>query len=219
MPANGGAEKLLFAGREKMTRDRRFSKDGSRVTISNARPKDAGTYYCMFDLQPPVVLRHTIDVQYAPTVRAMGRPEQHIPRGQSVSLECQAEGNPEPIIRWSRQEGPLPSGKRSEEVRPVSPSPLRGTLAERLRSLFLRSAMPTYSPPMHLLVSLLYHCSSIHRHSSPFPSPALYPPCSRLPSCASPPLTLMGVSLPRREGKWLASPLCQSLKSREEVAF
>lgn len=117
VPANGGAEKLLFAGREKITRDRRFSMDGPRVTISNARPRDAGTYYCMFGLQPPVVLRHTIDVQYAPTVRAMGRPEQHIPRGESVTLECQAEGNPEPIIRWSRQEGPLPSGKRSEEVR------------------------------------------------------------------------------------------------------
>ncbi|XP_037781032.1 protein amalgam-like [Penaeus monodon] len=120
VPANGGAEKLLFAGREKITRDRRFSMDGSRVTISNARPKDAGTYYCMFGLQPPVVLRHTIDVQYAPTVRAMGRPEQHIPRGDSVTLECQAEGNPEPIIRWSRQEGPLPSGKRSEEAQSLT---------------------------------------------------------------------------------------------------
>lgn len=120
VPANGGAEKLLFAGREKITRDRRFSMDGPRVTISNARPRDAGTYYCMFGLQPPVVLRHTIDVQYAPTVRAMGRPEQHIPRGESVTLECQAEGNPEPIIRWSRQEGPLPSGKRSEEAQSLT---------------------------------------------------------------------------------------------------
>ncbi|KAG7174081.1 Lachesin-like 8 [Homarus americanus] len=89
--------------------------DGSRLTISHTRPRDAGTFLCQFDLEPPLQLKHTLDVQYAPTVRSLVPPEQRVAKGKGVTLECTARGNPEPIIRWSRQEGPLPSGQRSQQ--------------------------------------------------------------------------------------------------------
>ncbi|XP_071534826.1 protein amalgam-like isoform X2 [Panulirus ornatus] len=113
VPANGGSEKLLSVGKDKVMPDPRMTVDGSRLTISHTRPRDAGTFICHFDLEPPVQLRHTLDVQYASSVKAMVPPEQHVARGKSVTMECKAHGNPEPIIRWSRQESSLPSGQRS----------------------------------------------------------------------------------------------------------
>ncbi|XP_050695515.1 lachesin-like isoform X2 [Eriocheir sinensis] len=113
--AHGGKERLLAVGDEKVTRDRRISIERARLVISHARPRDAGTFLCFFDIDPPVQLKHTLDVQFAPTVRSLAPPEQHVPKGTTITLECRAQGNPEPIIRWSRQEGPLPSGLRSEQ--------------------------------------------------------------------------------------------------------
>ncbi|XP_071534823.1 protein amalgam-like [Panulirus ornatus] len=113
VPANGGSEKLVSVGSDKVMPDPRMTVDGKRLTISHIRPRDAGTFICQFDLEPPVQLRHTLHVQYAPSVRAMVPLQQHVAKGKSVTLECKAHGNPEPIIRWSRQEGPLSSGKHS----------------------------------------------------------------------------------------------------------
>ncbi|XP_069172848.1 protein amalgam-like [Procambarus clarkii] len=112
VPANGGSEKLLSVGTDKVTPDPRMAVDGSRLTISHTRPRDAGTFICQFDLEPPLQLRHILDVQYAPSVRSLVPPEQRVAKGHNVSLECKAHGNPEPIIRWSRKEGHLPSGDR-----------------------------------------------------------------------------------------------------------
>lgn len=114
--AHGGKERLLAVGDEKVTRDRRISIERARLVISHARPRDAGTFLCFFDIDPPVQLKHTLDVQFAPTIRSLAPPEQHVPKGTTITLECRAQGNPEPIIRWSRQEGPLPSDIRNEQV-------------------------------------------------------------------------------------------------------
>ncbi|XP_042241770.1 protein amalgam-like [Homarus americanus] len=115
VPAAGGKEKLLVVGNERVTKDRRITVEGSRLTISHARPRDAGIFLCMFEMDPPIQLKHTLDVQFAPSIRSLAPPEQHVAKGITVTLECKAQGNPEPTIRWSRQEGPLPSGLRSEE--------------------------------------------------------------------------------------------------------
>ncbi|KAK3871120.1 hypothetical protein Pcinc_023712, partial [Petrolisthes cinctipes] len=115
MPASGGSEKLLTVGTDKVAPDPRISITGSRLTISHTRPRDAGTFLCHFDVEPPVQLRHQLDVQYAPNVRALVPPEQHVARGKTITLECQAHGNPEPIIRWSRQGGTLPSGRHTSQ--------------------------------------------------------------------------------------------------------
>ncbi|KAK4287372.1 hypothetical protein Pmani_039553 [Petrolisthes manimaculis] len=74
IPPNGAKEKLLSVGREKVTRDRRITVEGARMTISHARPRDAGEYLCEFDLEPPVQLKHRLDVQFAPTIKALVPP-------------------------------------------------------------------------------------------------------------------------------------------------
>ncbi|XP_071534822.1 protein amalgam-like [Panulirus ornatus] len=115
VPANGGSEKLVSVGSDKVMPDPRMTVDGSRLTISHIRPRDAGTFICQFDLEPPVQLRHILDVQFAPSIKAMVPPEQHVARGKSVTLECKAHGNPEPIIQWSREASLLPSGQRNQQ--------------------------------------------------------------------------------------------------------
>nr|XP_053632749.1 limbic system-associated membrane protein-like [Cherax quadricarinatus] len=115
VPASGGSEKLLSVGSDRVTPDARITVDGSRLTISHTRLRDAGTFICQFDLEPPVQLRHTLDIQYAPSIRALVPREQRVAKGNTVFLECKAQGNPEPVIRWSRKEGDLPSGHRTEQ--------------------------------------------------------------------------------------------------------
>ncbi|XP_071534829.1 protein amalgam-like isoform X2 [Panulirus ornatus] len=115
MPGNGGSEKLISVGNDKVIPDPRMTVDGSRLTISHTRPRDAGIFICHFDLEPPLQLRHVLDIQYAPTVRAMVPPEQHVAMGKSVTLECKGQGNPEPVIHWYRQGGSLPTGQRSKQ--------------------------------------------------------------------------------------------------------
>ncbi|CAL4144187.1 unnamed protein product, partial [Meganyctiphanes norvegica] len=112
-----GREHLLWVGREKMARTRRLEMElgTAKLSINHARASDAGTYTCHFDTSPPVELKHRLDVLHQPTVRATVPPEHRVAKGTSVTLACEAKGNPTPAIRWTRQEGPLPSGQRIQE--------------------------------------------------------------------------------------------------------
>ncbi|XP_066960736.1 lachesin-like [Macrobrachium rosenbergii] len=126
-------EKLLFVDNVKVSRDRRHKLNDNKVEISNIRKSDAGTYICQMESTPPVILRHVLEVEYAPKIKAVTEGEQRVNKGDSVRLECEAEGNPVPAIKWSKQDGRLPSGVMEEEVSPPSSTMSTGysiTLAE-----------------------------------------------------------------------------------------
>lgn len=109
-------DKLIFVGNVKVQRDRRYKFDNNQLEISNLRASDSGTYVCRLESQPsPIELHHFLDVQYPPKVEAVSPPEHHVRKGDNVQLECKAEGNPQPVISWSRLEGRLPSGAQHEE--------------------------------------------------------------------------------------------------------
>lgn len=109
------AEKLIFVGELKVHMDRRYKLNNGAVEIANLRRSDAGKYICRIESQPPMEVTHELDIQYAPTIQAITQGEKRVHMGDSVRLECQAEGNPMPSIKWSRQEGRLPSGAMEEE--------------------------------------------------------------------------------------------------------
>ena len=55
------------------------------------------------------------DLEY-PQVRRVSPEIQRVTQGDSVKLDCSAQGNPIPKITWTREGGHLPSGANSEEV-------------------------------------------------------------------------------------------------------
>ncbi|KAF2368992.1 Fibronectin type III [Trinorchestia longiramus] len=105
---------LLFAGGVKLVDDRYKMEDGEMV-ITDVLRADAGAYLCYYQDKEDLKLRHFVEVQYPPTVHSITPLIQKVSKGSSVTLECTAEGNPMPKIRWSREGGVLPSGEASEE--------------------------------------------------------------------------------------------------------
>ncbi|KAF2365421.1 Immunoglobulin I-set [Trinorchestia longiramus] len=110
-----GKKHLVSAGGVKLVRTQRLKVERTKLSILNARRQDAGLYSCSFPTAEGVVLQHSLDVQYPPKMNSSNPSNQHVAKGNSVTLACQADGNPKPEIRWSYEGGVLPSGAMSEK--------------------------------------------------------------------------------------------------------
>ncbi|KAF1385466.1 hypothetical protein PFLUV_G00108060 [Perca fluviatilis] len=99
----------------------RWSKSGINIQISNrirlldngslaiygTVSEDAGNYMCVATNDAGVVERSvTLTLQSAPTI-VVEPVETVVDAGSTVMLNCQAEGEPTPMIEWSRQGRPL----------------------------------------------------------------------------------------------------------------
>ncbi|XP_028442537.1 hemicentin-1 isoform X3 [Perca flavescens] len=99
----------------------RWSKSGINIQISNrirlldngslaiygTVSEDAGNYMCVATNDAGVVERSvTLTLQSAPTI-VVEPVETVVDAGSTVVLNCQAEGEPTPMIEWSRQGRPL----------------------------------------------------------------------------------------------------------------
>ncbi|CAL4067055.1 unnamed protein product, partial [Meganyctiphanes norvegica] len=112
--------KTIFVGdmeiHKSKTRPSRYSKAGSSFSLSGVRKFDAGEYICIVEADDGnQEIVHTLDIHYPATVSRVSKETQHVEQGKSVTLECAAEGNPTPIITWSKQGGHMPSGQPEEE--------------------------------------------------------------------------------------------------------
>eukprot|EP00058_Branchiostoma_floridae_P022863 XP_002608353.1 hypothetical protein BRAFLDRAFT_126235 [Branchiostoma floridae] len=79
---------------------------GQSLLISNVQKSDAGVYRCKAEngVLPDGLARTTLDVQYAPDIKATFAEKVVVLYGQDgYSLDCTAEGNPQPIVRWRRK--------------------------------------------------------------------------------------------------------------------
>ncbi|XP_032380766.1 hemicentin-1 isoform X2 [Etheostoma spectabile] len=99
----------------------RWSKSGINIQISNrihlldngslaiygTVSEDAGNYMCVATNDAGVVERSvTLTLQSAPTI-IVEPVETVVDAGSTVVLNCQAEGEPTPVVEWSRQGRPL----------------------------------------------------------------------------------------------------------------
>ncbi|KAK8385320.1 hypothetical protein O3P69_012266 [Scylla paramamosain] len=113
--APNGEHRLLFVGDRALRPKMKLMKEGNSFKLSGVRRTHAGSYVCRIETSPAIEVNHTLDVQYQAKVKRVSEEVQHVVQGQSVTLECRADGNPPAAISWSRQKGHLPSGAQSEE--------------------------------------------------------------------------------------------------------
>ncbi|KAM9391508.1 hemicentin-1 [Pholidichthys leucotaenia] len=74
----------------------------SRVTLG-----DAGTYQCLAKNEAGVAVGRTTLVLQVPPVLSVPRVEYTAVLGQSVSLECLADGQPQPEVTWHKERRPV----------------------------------------------------------------------------------------------------------------
>lgn len=92
-----------------------ISDKGSVLNIGVATVEDAGTYQC--DLGVPGgkssgSLRHSVSIRVAPTITKHSQTYIETEKGQMVTMECRATGNPAPKVKWVRVgKGAMPDGK------------------------------------------------------------------------------------------------------------
>ncbi|XP_062273055.1 hemicentin-1 [Scomber scombrus] len=77
----------------------------SRVTLG-----DAGTYQCLAKNEAGVAVGRTKLVLQVPPVLSVPRVEYTAVLGQPVSLECVADGQPQPEVNWQKERRPLVDG-------------------------------------------------------------------------------------------------------------
>jgi len=102
---------VLTASTLKIIRDDRIQIEGTSIEIGQVSAKDSGVYHCELNTDPPISLNVTLDVLEPPKIRRFpddGRVQAR--KGDAVTLECLGEGNPTPIITWSRPSRLLPNG-------------------------------------------------------------------------------------------------------------
>ena len=90
--------------------------EGQTLTIVKAKKKDAGTYICSAtNFMGTSHAMTTLIINIVPqfTVRPPKMIERYL--GQSVTLNCSADGHPVPSITWSRCKGHIPEGRAQVE--------------------------------------------------------------------------------------------------------
>ncbi|XP_066150996.1 neurotrimin-like [Euwallacea fornicatus] len=106
---------LLSAGQQKITMDPRISLVGYNLQIKDIKHADQGDYTCQIGDGSPGDLIHTIEILMPPKIQIMPPSGQIVTRkGNPVSFECKADGNPTPTVQWSRKDGLLPTGLQVE---------------------------------------------------------------------------------------------------------
>lgn len=106
---------LIYVGDMQLAKAQKIENIDGVFRLTNITRKDAGSYICHFQSKPPEEITYELNVKFPPLVFSKTPKVQRIQKGATVSMRCQARGNPTPVIRWSKEKGKLPSGSDSEE--------------------------------------------------------------------------------------------------------
>nr|XP_029732048.1 igLON family member 5-like [Aedes albopictus] len=86
---------------------------GYNLEIRDVKTTDNGSYICQIGSMEPKEIVHQLEVLVPPTIIGVS-PESRkldIHKGNPVQLACNATGNPQPKIIWSRRNNLLPTGE------------------------------------------------------------------------------------------------------------
>lgn len=85
---------------------------GENYAIGSVEDDDAGLYVCEASNTAGVIDSRniTVDVEFAPKVTI--QPEVALMTGEDMVLKCDVQGNPPPIVTWSKGTRKLPTGRQ-----------------------------------------------------------------------------------------------------------
>merc|ERR1711971_752410 len=115
--------RVLFAGPIRVKRDERLSLSENDLVLKEIVAEDEGKYSCQVETgedDPPSIV-HKLEVLQRPVIKA--QPENGflvVKEGTSITLQCQAGGNPQPKIIWTRN-GQLLGEAERLKVKKLSP--------------------------------------------------------------------------------------------------
>ncbi|KAK4878168.1 hypothetical protein RN001_010674 [Aquatica leii] len=106
---------LISAGHHLITSDKRFFLQSFNLQLRGVRITDQGDYTCQIGDGSLGDLIHTVEILIPPNLSIIP-PEKQVTakQGGSVLFECQTDGNPTPLVQWSKKDGILPSGLQVE---------------------------------------------------------------------------------------------------------
>uniref|UniRef100_A0A8C6QPP1 Hemicentin-1 n=1 Tax=Nannospalax galili TaxID=1026970 RepID=A0A8C6QPP1_NANGA len=95
----------------------RILSGGRRLQISVAEKVDTGLYTCVASSEAGTAKKdYNLQVYIRPSLANSGsyHPEITVLRGKSISLDCEVQGIPQPIVTWMKDGHPLTKGKGVE---------------------------------------------------------------------------------------------------------
>jgi len=107
--------RLISAGDRIIRKDPRIDLEGYNLTMMDVSVKDEGEYICEVEsfTVDPIQQSNILSVLIPASVQPQPSSGQYTVReGSTMTLECLATGNPEPIITWKKESSVLPNGDK-----------------------------------------------------------------------------------------------------------
>ncbi|XP_031427685.1 roundabout homolog 1-like isoform X1 [Clupea harengus] len=93
-------------------RDERITIRGGKLMITNARKSDAGKYVCVGTNMVGERESEVAELTVLERPSFVKRPVSQVSLAdESVNFQCEARGDPVPIVRWRKEDGDLPKGR------------------------------------------------------------------------------------------------------------
>ncbi|CAL8347692.1 unnamed protein product [Arctogadus glacialis] len=115
VPPRGHPEPTTFWKKDKVRiddRDERITIRGGKLMISNTRKSDAGMYICVGSNMVGERDSETAQVTVFERPTFLRRPiNQVILEDETVDFRCQVQGDPQPNVRWRKDDVDVPRGR------------------------------------------------------------------------------------------------------------
>jgi len=112
------SNRIITAGTMIIRKDARLHlENGYNLRIDDLRESDTGEYDCEIEtFGSPIHISSRLEILVPPSVQPLPQDGKFVVRkGSTITLECEAKGNPTPKITWQRANNVLPSGEKFVE--------------------------------------------------------------------------------------------------------
>lgn len=109
------SNRIITAGTMIIRKDSRLHlENGYNLRIDNLKESDSGEYVCEIETYgSPIHQTSQLEILVPPSVQPLPQDGKFVVRkGSTITLECEAKGNPPPKITWQRANNVLPSGDK-----------------------------------------------------------------------------------------------------------